>query len=337
MYRLTTALLLMTLWACTTSTKPPVTTATAEDSSSEAHADTGVHPGDETDTGQASDTGAEPEANDTGEDTTTTDPPAKSPKRGLAYDLNDPADFSAIAPGVSWWYNWYFTTSAAPGLSTANELEFIPMLWGYNAESDYVALETWLLSHPEVNDVLVMNEPNLVDQANITPQDAVSHWLRYEEFQAEMLTTHGRSIRLIGPAMTWGTMVDYADPVDWLDAFYVAFNASEGRNPTIDALGFHWYDYGLDDQLARLEGYGKSFWVTELANWHTEPGWTIDTPEKQLETMQEMVAVCEGREDVERYAWFIGRWDPDPHHTSIFGAAPGELTALGAAYLDQPW
>src|SRR5271155_2762830 len=33
-------------------------------------------------------------------------PAAKSAKRGVAYDLADPADFAALSPGVSWWYNW---------------------------------------------------------------------------------------------------------------------------------------------------------------------------------------------------------------------------------------
>ncbi len=216
-------------------------------------------------------------------------------------------------------------------------MQFVPMLWGHNPESDYVDLEEWLIEHPATNDVLVLNEPNLTDQANMTPDAAVSEWLRYEAFQALMFTRHERTIRLVGPAITWGTVSGYEDPIVWLTAFFDAFQAATGRDPAIDALAFHWYDYGLDEQLTRLEGFGLPFWVTEMANWHSEPGWTIDTPEKQLETMQDMVSVCESREDVERYAWFIGRWDPDPHHTSIFGAEPGELTDLGRSYLDQPW
>jgi hypothetical protein len=255
----------------------------------------------------------------------------------LAYDLLDEGDLGAISSEVSWWYNWYFQSDVAEGFEARHQMQFIPMLWGYNAESDYVALESWLLEHSDVNDILVMNEPNLVDQANMTPEMAVDYWLRAEQFQAEMFTTHGRTIRLVGPAMTWGTMVGYADPVVWLDAFYAAFNAAHGRDPIIDALAFHWYDYGLDDQLSRLESFAKPFWVTEMANWHTEEGWTIDTPEKQIETMADMVGICESRADVERYAWFIGRWAPDPHHTSIFSEGPGELTALGTAYLAQPW
>jgi len=182
-----------------------------------------------------------------------------------------------------------------------------------------------------------MNEPNLVEQANITPSEAVSHWLRYEQFQADMRDSHGREIALVGPAITWGTMPGFEDPVVWMDEFYAAFMDVEGREPRIDTLAFHWYDYGLDGQLTNLEKYGKDFWVTEMANWHVEEYWVIDTPEKQIETMTEMVNVCESRADVERYAWFMGRWTPDPHFTSIFGDTPGELTAVGDAYLTLPW
>jgi outer membrane biogenesis lipoprotein LolB len=36
----------------------------------------------------------------------------KSAKRGLAYDMKESADFEALKSGVSWWYNWYYSTSA---------------------------------------------------------------------------------------------------------------------------------------------------------------------------------------------------------------------------------
>lgn len=289
---------------------------------------------DDTDITEDTDTD---ESEDTEPDDTDIVEPDKSPKRGIAYDLRASEDFSAISPGVSWWYNWYFHSVTPAAYSVTYEMDFVPMLWGHNAESDYLNLEIWFLDHPDVDDLLVMNEPNLVDQANLRPEAAVAHWLRYEQFQADMLADHGRSIRLIGPALTWGTMPGYYDPIVWLDDFYAAFEASEGREPHIDALAFHWYDYGLDGQLDRLEGYGKPFWVTEMANWHTAADWTIDTPEKQLQTMIEMVEICESRDDVERYAWFIGRWDPDPHYTSLFASDPGVLSDLGEAYIAQPW
>ncbi|MEE2786708.1 MAG: glycosyl hydrolase [Myxococcota bacterium] len=261
----------------------------------------------------------------------------KSFKRGIAYNMVQNEDFVALQSGVSWWYNWYFKTDASLMQASESEMTFIPMLWGRNAESDYDELERWLLDHPEIQHVLVLNEPNLVDQANMAPVDAVSEWVRYEAFQDRMQVVHGRSIRLVGPAMTWGTLPGFEDPIIWMDAFIDAFKQIEGREPRIDVLAFHWYDYGLDEQLTRLKKYGKTFWVTEMANWHREQGWTIDTPEKQRDTMIDMVRICEARDDVERYAWFMGRWDPDPHFTSLFDDEPGALTPLGEAYLIQPW
>ena len=53
--------------------------------------------------------------------------------------------------------------------------------------------------------------------------------------------------------------------------------------------------------------------------------------------MTEMVATCEARADVFRYAWFTGRWSNDAHSTSIFDAAPGKLTELGRLYLSLPF
>ena len=53
--------------------------------------------------------------------------------------------------------------------------------------------------------------------------------------------------------------------------------------------------------------------------------------------MTDMVATCEARADVFRYAWFTGRWNNDTHHTSLLDAAPGALTDLGRLYLSLPF
>lgn len=255
---------------------------------------------------------------------------AKSSKRGVAYDLVDAADFAALAPGVSWWYDW----SAAPHGGTASELkqryamDFVPMLW--NGDFNDAQITQMLLDNPQIHDLLVLNEPNLTDQANMLPQQAAAVWPRFEAI------SRATGVRIIGPQMTWGTMPQYADPVAWMDAFLAAYRlANGGRDPLIDALGFHWYDYGLAGQLDRLAKYGKPFWVTEFANWHAGAGPHIDTARAQQAQMTEMVAVCESRADVRRYAWFTGRWANDVHFTSLL-AASGVPTPLGEHYLDLP-
>jgi O-glycosyl hydrolase len=214
-------------------------------------------------------------------------------------------------------------------------MEFIPMLWGGNTStSDLTGVKNFIIAHPEVKYLLVMNEPNLTDQANRTPSQAAADWLKYEQVVND-LAGQGRTVYLVGPAMSWGTMPGYSDPVVWLDAFYSAYKAANGnRIPQIDYLAFHWYDYGLSSQLNRLQKYGKKIWITEMANWNAQ----INSYAKQAVEMQKMVDTCESRSDVFRYAWFIGRGTlPDNKFTYLFTNTPGELTDLGKLYISLPY
>jgi hypothetical protein len=255
----------------------------------------------------------------------------KSPKRGVAYDLASPADLAALSPGVSWWYNWSPTPNAGvpADYATKYDMDFYPMLWNGNFNSSNVI--AYLKANPGIKYILVLNEPNLTSQANMTPQQAAQLWPQYENVSAQT------GVKIVGPAITWGTMPNYQDPVQWLDAFYAAYRAANnGRGPQIDYLAFHWYDYGLDDQLDRLGKYGKSFWVTEFANWHSQnDGAQITTQDEQEKQMTAMVATCESRVDVFRYAWFTGRLNPDPLFSSLLGQQ-GELTPLGSTFLSLP-
>ncbi len=256
----------------------------------------------------------------------------KSPKRGLAYNLTNASDLDTLKNGVSWWYNWYFKTSAPENYYSDYQMEFIPMLWGGNSSNDYLEVKNYILAHPEIEYLLVLNEPNLTDQANQTPSQAAAEWAKYEQVITD-LAAEQRTVYLVGPAMNWGTMTNYWDPVVWLDAFYSAYgSANGGRDPKIDYLAFHWYDYGLEAQLDRLQKYGKQIWITEMANWNAN----INSYQKQAEQMQQMTAVCERRDDVFRYAWFIGRGAEDKY-SNLFNSSPGELNDLGKLYISLPY
>ncbi len=135
-------------------------------------------------------------------------------------------------------------------------------------------------------------------------------------------------------------MPGYQDPVAWLDAFYAAFrSANGGRDPTIDYLGFHWYDYGLGGQLDRLTKYGKPFWVTEFANWHSGDGAAqIDTA-RQAGRADDRDGCAAARRVPMSFAtrgspaaWASN--DTDAHFTSLL-KEPGVLQRSGGA-LHQP-
>jgi hypothetical protein len=237
---------------------------------------------------------------------------------------------------VSWWYNWSPSpNSATPAnYSTLYGMTFYPMLW--NGNFDAASVKAYLKANPGIQYILVLNEPNITSQANMTPQAAAAIWPQYEAVAA------ASGVKIVGPAMTWGNMVigteNYDNPVDWLDAFYAAYQAANnGSNPQIDYLAFHWYDYGLAGQLNALDKYGKQIWVTEFANWHSaNDGAQIDTLAGQEAQMTDMVNTCESRSDVFRYSWFTGRISPDPHYDSLLGAS-GQLTGLGQLYITLPY
>ncbi len=259
----------------------------------------------------------------------------KSSKRGLAYNLTNSADLDTLKGGVSWWYNWHYSTSAPTDYYNNYQMEFIPMLWGGNTSlNDMAQVKNFILSHPEIKYLLIMNEPNLVDQANRTPEEAATDWIKYEHVISD-LAAEQRTVYLVGPAMNWGTMTNYSDPIVWLDAFYAAYkSANGGRVPRIDYLAFHWYDYGLTAQLDRLQKYGKQIWITEMANWNPQ----INSYQRQAAQMVEMVNICETRSDVFRYAWFIGRGSlPDSKFTYLFNSGSGELNELGKLYISLPF
>lgn len=123
---------------------------------------------------------------------------AQSAKRGIAYDLQSYADVSALSSGVSWWYNW----AATPDYNGDTQgMDYIPMLWNDNFDDN--AVVSWLQANPNVQYLLLLNEPNLVEQSNKWPDEAARIWPRYEAIADQT------GVQLVGPAITWGTMPGY--------------------------------------------------------------------------------------------------------------------------------
>ena len=219
---------------------------------------------------------------------------AKSAKRGVSENqFQFKAQMEALAPGVSWYYNWGNT--AGRYLANEDYMEFVPMCWNrsYNADN----IRTFVKEHPEVKYLLGFNEPNFTNQANMTPAAAAQQWPAVQALAKEL------GLELVAPALNYSPNPPYQSPTQWMDEFV----ALVGKD-AFDYLAVHSYGgFGVMKDLATTfhERYGKPVWVTEFCYWPEEgnPNSTV-APESQIASMIQSVEWLEKTEWIYRYAWF---------------------------------
>jgi hypothetical protein len=243
-------------------------------------------------------------------------------KRGIAYDLRSQADLDALSPQVSWWYDW----SYHPG-ATLTGAEFVPMVWGRIQASDVATIEAGIPAGARY--LLGFNEPNFkTGQANLSAAEAAALWPLLEQIAAD------KGLELVSPAVNYcgGSCWD-TDPVSYLEDFFAACQAQGGCR--VDYVAVHAYvcwGSALGSYLDRFEKFGKPLWLTEFACGDNAA--RKDTVEGQLAFMDEAVPLLEARDDVFRYAWFIGRTNPADHWPVDLLGAAGALTDLGQEYVE---
>lgn len=257
-----------------------------------------------------------------------------SEKRGLAYGHHSTNDLAAMQGKVKWWYNWAVTPEAAVASHYINYgFEFVPMAW--NGNFNETALRTYLSNHPEVKYILGFNEPNFLEQANLTPQQAADLWPRLEAVADDY------NLKLVAPAVNYspgevdipGTNED-GNPWNYLDAF---FAACEGCR--VDYIAVHCYmktSGAFEWFIGQFERYNKPIWVTEWASWDDDgPG---DDVKNQMNYLASTVRWLEANPNVYRYSWFIGRTTDGASKFPYIDilAADGTLTPLGGLYTAIP-
>ena len=165
----------------------------------------------------------------------------------------------------------------------------------------------------------------------MTPAYAASIWPIFEEIAEEY------DVQLVGPAVNYcgGCVLVDGTPIGsnftiWLDMFLDEFRTQFNREPRIDFMALHWYDFGLEDQINEIvTRYEKPVWLTEFALWRGED-W--NTEEFERDWMLDMLAYLEAHPMVYRYAWFTGRRNDFPKINLL--AEDGVLTPLGQAYIE---
>lgn len=251
----------------------------------------------------------------------------KSTKRGAAFSFGNTDDLILLSPYISWDYNWGNTQGDIAGYwFDSNEIDFCPMCWSasYNATN----IRNYVAAHPSTKYLLAFNEPNLKDQANMTPKRAAELWQPVVALAKEL------NLKLVSPAMNYGTLEGYHDPVKWLDEFFACDGVSIDD---ISAISLHCYQVGtggIQTMVESMAKYNKPVWVTEFCAW--EPGVGPGSAEEQMKYMSEVINYMETATAVERYAWFMPRTkdatDAYPYNQLLTKTKPYDLTPLGRVY-----
>lgn len=252
----------------------------------------------------------------------------KSPKRGVSFNFGQlpDNDIPLLGPACSWSYNWGSSTSnQAFQLFEQYDMDFCPMAW--NANWNENTFRQFKLLHPECEYILAYNEPNLTDQANMVPSKAAEDWPRLVAIAKEL------NMKLIAPAMNYGTLQGYHDPWKWYDEFFSQPGVSWDD---VDGIALHCYMGSAQAMKGFVDGfkkYGKPIWLTEFCNWANNN----ISADAQMKYLVEALNLLEADDAVFRYAWFIprGNGDAQCHNSLLMSQKPFGLTDLGNVFVNM--
>lgn len=249
----------------------------------------------------------------------------KSPKRGVSFSWQMSEDFDLLGSAVSWSYNW--GNSPAATMEDKYQqygIQYVPMCWNNNYSVNKI--NNYFSTHAGTNYLLGYNEPNLTDQANMTPTQAAERWGEVVEL-AKTNNAH-----LISPALNWGTLAGYHNGVQWLQEFFNLVNPDD-----IYGIAVHIYMNSAKATLGDLQRYkvfGKPLWLTEFCAWEG-----CNSSAAQCQFMAQCINSLEQDPDIERYAWFIPRWNQStesaPYMQLITKTKPYRLTERGYLFINM--
>lgn len=245
----------------------------------------------------------------------------RSPKRGVSYGFKLVEEIQVLGSAISWNYNWGHTPASDMDWALqAYEIDFCSMAWnGVNPD----VLREYKKRNPNLKYLLAFNEPNLTEESNMTPQEAAQRWAPLKAIADEL------DLKIVSPAMNYGTLSGYSDPIKWLDEFFQLVPLDD-----IYAISIHCYmpsSSATVSYINRFKKYGKPIWMTEICSWEKS-----DTPASQLKYMCDIVNYMECDPAVERYAWFIPRWKERWPYMEIFDVTTNaSLTDLGKVFVNM--
>jgi hypothetical protein len=242
-------------------------------------------------------------------------------KRGIAYGNHSDADLAALAPGITWWYNWSPSpdSTLSTGYYAQVGVEFVPMIWGGTFDTTKLATQV----PASAKFLLTFNEPNFGDQSNLTPQQAAALWPTVQAF------AQSEGLKIVSPAVNYCSgNCNETDPYVWLSDFFSACQGCE-----VDYVAVHWYACTQDALTGYLQKFetefNKPIWLTEFS---CLDGSLAATVANEQSYVKEAIAALEADPMVFRYSWFTGR-DTSADAIDLLGGGSGSLTALGQEYV----
>jgi hypothetical protein len=251
--------------------------------------------------------------------------PVQSAKRGLAAEGDQgnsqplvQADFAALSPGISWWYDWGYSPS--PGqVDTNGFMQYLPMDWGGGTQDINGVLDWLENNHPAA--VLAINEPSLSGQADLTPAQTAT--------DIQNLQSAAGDFTVVAPQMALGTPYDGGT---WQQYLTEVFDHLGTNTPA--ATGLHCYaDFAtLTNAFTTMTNItgGLPVWITEFSDRNAS------SLTNQMAYMIQAVDWMERTPGVAHYAWYKDRNSKDNPYSDILSATNGLLTALGNVYVNLP-
>jgi hypothetical protein len=229
-------------------------------------------------------------------------------------DANSVQKILSVNP--TWYYNWNFASTD----NMPSSLPFVPMVWGEStATNDYIMNLLGISAGGTSQPLLGFNEPDRVDQSNLTVSRALALWPN-----------------LVKTGCRLGSPATAANPIKsggWFDQFMIA-------KPKVDFITLHWYAAPNVTSLLNIVDtlhvrYNLPVWITEfaVADWKTPNRYTT---EQVANFMKAIIPELEKRPHVERYCWKTRTVsDPNMGSSSLF-FDDGSLTDLGKLYFTLP-
>ncbi|EER41687.1 conserved hypothetical protein [Histoplasma capsulatum var. duboisii H88] len=211
-----------------------------------------------------------------------------SGKRGLAYNNGGLLPiFLRIGESFSWSYNWNGRSSG-----DTSSIEFVPMLWGARSFGSWYGDAEASLASGSKN-LLAFNEPDILSQANMTPEVAAQAYMKYMNQYSGRARLGSPAVSNGGPPLGLGWMKNFLDIC--------------GGKCKIDFLAVHWHgpagnvdDFKryISNAIALAKNYGiATVWVTEFGAQGDE--W------QQVQFLKEVLPWLDNNAGVERYAYFF--------------------------------